>query len=656
MKAKIFSVCLWLMAVAGVSFAQDNRVIATPAQGGMIVRWFPRAVYVAEGVNVFRSPAGRNQWEKLTAKPVKKGDVPLPQEALDRNSALASYRELADKLNADDLATLAGAFITIQSVLSPDFARYLGNWYTDATAVAGQSYEYRVISASGKVLSTSPAVTMGEQMLEAPPVGIVHLLTDRTFQLGWKAEPSRFLAVNVYRTSVAEGRKKLNELPLMSSLDDLQKQGFLYADTTLQYGVSYAYEVVGIDLFGRETQPSAAVEVRAEDRIPPVPAGALASQADPKSGKIALRWQASPSPDVAGYDIYRRGRKEQTGFRKINNSLQQPRDTIFVDEPPAADVWFYKVATFDRAGNRSDSDTTFAILPDKEPPAPPQGLTLEARSGEMHLKWKANTEPDLLGYRLYRTIDENRPESFTLIHNDVLTATSYVDKLPAAARNKFIYRLVALDSSGNESRGSQAAEGRMPDVVAPEQPALIALTVNADKSLTLSWLANAESDLKGYQLFRAVDSAGFVPLGAMLPPAQTAFTDKSLQEGKLYRYTLTATASSGNTSPQARPLAASLTANANAEALKAVGLTAAYDKRNKQLQLSWNKPKEPTLQGFIVYRKQENTPWRPVSGMLTEPKFSDADVKPGKTYYYEVRTYANGAVAHSQPLKTTVNE
>ncbi|WP_448518714.1 fibronectin type III domain-containing protein [Rhodoflexus sp.] len=657
---KFLFVIGWLPILPFALQAQNNQVIATPGKSGMIVKWFPETVYVAEGVDVYRRPAGAVQWEKLTTKPLKKGDIPLPQEAVVANPTLASYRDLADKLTAKDLNSLAGAFLTIQSVLSPDFARYLGNQYTDASAVAGQRYEYRVVSTSGKELKTSPAVEMGGEILELSPSVIVHDLTDTRFQVAWKEEPLRFLGVNIYRSSVVEGRKKLNELPLMSAIanptaDGSPKQG-LYADTTLQYGVSYAYEVVGIDFFGRETQPSAAIEVRAEDRTPPLPVSALSSQADPKTGLIALRWNRSPSADAAGYDIYRRGRKETGGFKKVNVTLKQPSDTVFIDEPPAADVWFYKVATLDRAGNSRDSDTTFAMLPDKEPPAAPQGLILEAKSGEMHLKWQPNTEPDLLGYRLYRTINENRSESFTLIHNEVLTGTSYIDKLPAVARNKFIYRLIALDSSGNESKGSLAAEGRMPDVIAPEQPVLTAVKANADKSITITWLANVDSDLKGYQLFRAVDSLAYTPVGSLLAPNQTVFTDKGLSEGKLYSYSLTAIDSSNNISEQSRPLSVRLTVSLTPDAIKVTNVSMAYDKRNKQLSLTWNKPKSIDLRGFVVYRKLENSNWKPVSGMLSETKFLDADVKPGQTYYYEVRTYADGIVAVSQPFKTTINE
>lgn len=653
---KIIAIGYWLALIPFLLQAQNNQVIATPVKDGMLVKWFPETVYLPEGVDVFRRIAGTGQWEKLNSRLLKKGAMPIPNEAIEQNPTLTSYRDLADKLTPKELNSLAGAFLTIQSVLSSDFAYYLGNQYLDKTAVVGQRYEYRIVSSSGRQLNVSPAVLMGEERLENPPTGIIHELTDTRFQIGWQPEPSRFLGVNIYRTAIAEGRKKLNELPLVSSLTTTQERQFLYADTTLQYGVSYTYEVVGIDLFGRETQTSAAIVVKAEDRIPPVPAGALASRADPKSGRVTLRWQASPSPDVAGYEVYRRGRKEKTGFQKVSNALQLPRDTVFIDEPPGADLWFYKVATFDRAGNRSDSDTTFAILPDKEPPAPPQGLTLEAKSGEMHLKWQPNTEPDLLGYRLYRTVDVNRPESFSLIHNEVLTVTSYVDKLPAVARNKFIYRLVALDSSGNESKGSLAAEGRMPDLLPPAQPVLTAVTANADKSVTITWIANVDSDLKGYQLLRAVDSLAFTPVGTLLAPSQTYFTDKGLQEGRLYRYSLTATDSSGNTSSQARPLAVQLVATIHPDALKAAGLTAVYDKRNKQIQLRWIRPQETAIQGFVVYRRQETTNWQPLSGMLNETKFSDADVKSGQTYYYEVRTYANGAVASSQPVKTTINE
>jgi hypothetical protein len=109
------------------------------------------------------------------------------------------------------------------------------------------------------------------------------------------------------------------------------------------------------------------------------------------------------------------------------------------------------------AGNpleSSDSDPLVLAPVDTFPPATPQGLVAAELSNpngnalEIDLSWSINAEPDLAGYRVYRSEQENdKGQSVT---PDLLLSPAYRDT-SLALGHQYWYRVTAVDRSGNES-------------------------------------------------------------------------------------------------------------------------------------------------------------------------------------------------------------
>jgi hypothetical protein len=82
-------------------------------------------------------------------------------------------------------------------------------------------------------------------------------------------------------------------------------------------------------------------------------------------------------------------------------------------------------------------------------PAPPFNLAAIGEADAVKLTWDPNTEPDLLGYNIYRASAPAGP--FTKVNVVPTDRISYFHDEPLAALTRFYYRVTAVDSSGNES-------------------------------------------------------------------------------------------------------------------------------------------------------------------------------------------------------------
>jgi len=127
------------------------------------------------------------------------------------------------------------------------------------------------------------------------------------------------------------------------------------------------------------------------------------------------------------------------------------------------------------------------------------------------------------------------------------------------------------------------------DGVAPEAPAGVAISDPGDNSLVLSWTANGETDLAGYNLLR-----GGMKINSALITA-TSYTDSGLPQGTDYSYQVVAVDKSGKESTASSAVSATAGKPATPTGLVATS-------GNGQVILSWNANLETDLQGYLVYQ------------------------------------------------------
>lgn len=195
-------------------------------------------------------------------------------------------------------------------------------------------------------------------------------------------------------------------------------------------------------------------------------------------------------------------------------------------------------------------------LDDTQPPVAPTGLTVtDPGTGDrLLLHWNANTEPDLLGYRIYRAVSAGvyapSDAAYQRLGSAMVDTTqpSFTDA--SVSRDVYyFYRITAVDRSGNESPPSNPSSTFASDITPPAKPAGFKVKeLDTGHDVKLSWQPNTESDLAGYQLYRATSPAGPFELVKILGRGETTFHDTNLTQGQWYYYYLVATDEKGNAS------------------------------------------------------------------------------------------------------------
>jgi hypothetical protein len=149
-------------------------------------------------------------------------------------------------------------------------------------------------------------------------------------------------------------------------------------------------------------------------------------------------------------------------FRVFRHSLTGPGyEQIATTEKPEYDdnvdfgkEYTYYVQAVAPAGDgtaESDDSAQKAFTPkDEFPPAAPTGLQFILGGKTVELTWTHNTEPDMVGYRVYRAFENNPFERI----QDTQESTSYSDHNIEPGKH-YRYAVTAVDRAGNESPRSE---------------------------------------------------------------------------------------------------------------------------------------------------------------------------------------------------------
>jgi hypothetical protein len=485
--------------------------------------------------------------------------------------------------------------------------------YDDTTVVQGASYEYelRSVNAVGTetgTVFTGVSVTAGVPSLPSAPPGLTAAAGDSRVLLLWGNEPAAAGFAVLRATSAAGPFVRVNEAGFVAQVkQDLEgkplpspSNGFLDiqrwegpSPVTHEVngvavdgpfnGVTYFYKVASLDILGGQG-PAGATPVAAtpQDKTPPaVPGGVQVTPVDSEN-QLEIRWnkveldadghmEAAP---LGGYKLYRydsQNAPPTSGTPIGGLILAPPAGTAFVTasdpspdlRPPFGEKTFwYRLEAIDASGNVSPrSVAAGGNLKDITAPAPPQVLSAEGFDDFIRLKWAANSEPDLDGYQVYRSLchngvanpcdddrrnfalaaaggKEERPNegrreeepnkqaskelpctgAYVLIGTvsrakaeSVGTTVSFEDRtVPKGSPLCYSYWIKAIDKaqnrSGNWPEPDPATEKtvcqRLRDKTPPD-PAIISGLLARDDAIRVDWIGPPVQDIRAYHVYRS---------------------------------------------------------------------------------------------------------------------------------------------------------
>lgn len=187
---------------------------------------------------------------------------------------------------------------------------------------------------------------------------------------------------------------------------------------------------------------------------------------------VKLSWQAptanvdgSTPANVVGFNIYRSASDKEAG--KLLN--QTPvSGTTFADEFFEFDkeyFYFLRAVSAGTVGGPVESaeSNIVRILPkDAFPPSPPAAITLAATPTTISIFFATNPEKDVVGYKIFRSIDAEIEKSKWMLLTPELLATNTFQDTAVEAGKTYYYYLTATDKFGNVSELSVVVSETVP--------------------------------------------------------------------------------------------------------------------------------------------------------------------------------------------------
>ena len=224
--------------------------------------------------------------------------------------------------------------------------------------------------------------------------------------------------------------------------------------TRLRYAVRY------VNYSGQRAGFSNIIVIEPAARIAQPP---VLKVAEVHEDAITLTWQpptanidGSTPVNLLGFNIYRLDETQtEPGQTPINSALvsgTQYQDKNF----KFGNNYRYLVRAVslgtEGAQVESLNSNVVQVSPrDIFPPSAPTGISTASAPGRISIFFAANPEPDIAGYNIRRSTDQNAPKSsWTKLNTTLLTRTTFTDE-KVESGTRYYYYLTAVDQAGNES-------------------------------------------------------------------------------------------------------------------------------------------------------------------------------------------------------------
>lgn len=497
----------------------------------------------------------------------------------------------------DPCDALARGLSQEEEALFDTFANYnlrfrlaRGLAYQDTTVVADRRYFYELRAVmpddSEVVLSSGVQVWSGHFTLPDPPSGLKITAGDSKILALWNRNPYAF-SYRVRRSQYPTiGYQLIHAEPirleitqdLYGKLLPTPQPGFVdfqrWDDNGLpkdhdvngvmvsgpQNGVTYYYQVAGVDILGREGNWSLAEQATPVCSTAPMAPSDL--RVDPNTNPLglALSWHKVTcnvenhqiQETIQSYEIYRGSTQSEledvTGLaaHQITTLIADPTDLStptlsWIDTDPMLapafgekDFW-YRVRCIDQHGSVSAPSAMISgRIPDITPPGSTDPDGAEGHADHIRIFWKPNSELDLAGYQIYRGIcdhgllyqpkqdREQVPGCGMILVGSVSCGEAktriaevgrpYFDdySVPPGSPLCYAYWVRAYDAAQNLYQGINGCPSKREEYICqrlyeetpPSAPVITALQAR-NNAVLIEWIAEPVQDLRAFHVYRS---------------------------------------------------------------------------------------------------------------------------------------------------------
>lgn len=617
-----------------------------------------RAGYVVERFEVQRTE--KPQWVRLTPTPL----VPLSIEewkarytARDTliGAAVQAWYGQTVSTNPDPFGSVYETYVQQRSLhgfallladIDPRIADGLAVRFVDRTVTPGKAYLYRVFSvASDKEHPVDTAFVLATAE-RGEPVASIRTLSaaeeEHQVVLKWYRYEHTVPYTGYYIEQSLDGGKTFARYKSIPFVPVVQQTEDAPIHDTITYHIKLAenykpvhYRVVGVNAFGETSPNSAVVVAMGRDRTAPkAPLPLPYDIVDGTSLRLQWRLNGAADADLAGFVV---AKSEDTDgpFMPVSDVLPTTARSYVDSNVRDIPQHYYTVAAIDTAGNMRQSVPVLGIFPDSIPPATPVGLTGTIDSnGVVVLTWRANTEPDLKGYRVFFANQDDH--EYMQLTTEITTDTVFVDTLTLETLSEDIYyKVTALDENFNHSPFTAVLKLEKPDIVAPAAPLIIDVAAT-DDAVSVRWYPSPSSDAVVHTLLRRKEGEQrWEELVVAKDKQQTSYEDKAAEKKQLYEYAVVATDDDGLRSPLSNIVASRVYDTGIRTGIE--GLTYELDEKNNRIVLRWKYQSSGDGE-LYVYRSggdEQLLLYQSVSAQ--QSSFADSDITRGGQYRYGLK-------------------
>jgi hypothetical protein len=663
-----------LLCFEGLSLAQtDNKLscVALVKKDSVVLRWVPTSIpvwqigvkygYVIKRYKIAKGgvfiPDGLSNGEVLNQTPVK----PISNEDFDKLALIEPRSSVVQEaiygtefqpitagnnfsgfMKAYNELEVRFGFALFMCDLSPVLARAAGLQFTDKNVSSDERYAYSIsLTNVPDGMQVDPAIIVLDAGLitKLPPVTDVQtIFLDKAVKFQWPIilHKGTFTAYILEKSTDGVKFSAVSDLPLVNLSENVSPDYFVYTDSLTANNEQTWYRVMGISPFGEESPASEVVKGKGAPEFTAYAVIDTAEVIDNK--KIVVNWRVteSKSAPVTGITILRSDKADGM-FENLTPKPMSPNLRTFTDNHPGVSN-YYKVVLNGRDNLTARSFPYLVQTEDNNPPSPPQMLTGKVdSSGIVTIAWKANTEPDLLGYKVFRA--NSRDEEFISLVRNITSQNICLDTINLnTLTHKIFYQVIAIDKRYNSSYYSAVLELTRPDTIAPAPAIITRIDANNGK-VTIHIQGSPSSDISLYELYRIAENdtiqKKIIGWKEKLP---LTFDDIPERQGISYKYSIKTIDFAGNSSEFRR------TIYVPGSVQKSIILKAEQEKNGKSIQLSWNLPQGFKPAKTIIYRSKDKEPisiYNTIDG--ADQKFLDSDIEMNTKYNYRIKVFVGNS-------------